>query len=93
VTPSGNAPAIVLGLEAIAGRLGISLRKLKYLLDRPAGERPPVRIGHRGYYAVDSRLQDWVDAQDMDAGVHRELKRMGRVEASQRAAEGPGRAA
>jgi len=72
----------VFGLQAIANVLEISLRKLQYLLELPAGERPPVRHGHRGAYAVISRLQDWVDSQDMDHAVHRELARTRRPQAS-----------
>lgn len=70
-----GTPERVFGLVDIARSLGISERKLRMLLDLPAGERPPVRMGHRGFYAIKSRLQDWIDAQDMDAGVYRALRR------------------
>ncbi len=76
MTPStGAREQPIWGLERIALALGFSLRKLKRLLSRAAGERPPVRHSHRGYYAYPSRLQNWVDCEDMDAGVHIELQR------------------
>lgn len=79
--PSGEPPELVYGLQRIAKALGVSLRKLQYLLQKPAGERPPVRVGHRGPYAVRSQLQQWVDAQDVDYGVHRVLGAVGRARA------------
>ncbi len=69
IEPTGRPPPRIWGLEQIAARLGISRRTLIRLLGRPAGERPPVRKCHRGWYAFESRLQDWVDAEDMDGGV------------------------
>lgn len=69
IEPSGRPPTRIWGLERIAITLGISRSKLVRLLDRPAGERPPVRHCHRGWYALESRLRDWVDAEDMDGGV------------------------
>lgn len=79
--PSGEAPALVYSMERIAKALGISVRKLHLLMHRPAGERPPVRCGHRGIYAIRSQLQAWVDAQDMEYGVARMLGRGGRAAA------------
>lgn len=79
--PSGEAPALVFTMERIAKALGISVRKLHMLMGRPAGERPPVRCGHRGIYAIRSQLQAWVDAQDMEYGVARMLGRRGRAAA------------
>lgn len=73
MTPSGAREEPVWTLEAIAQTLAISLRTLKRLLTRPAGERPPIRHCHRGYYAYRSRLQAWVDVEDLDAGLHLEL--------------------
>lgn len=70
MTPSGKKPERVWGLAKIARVLGVGLTTLKRWLELPAGERPPVRRCHRGYYAFVSRLQDWVDTQDEDAGSY-----------------------
>lgn len=70
IEPSGNPPVKIWGLGNVATTLGISLATLKRLLKRPAGERPPVRHCHRGWYAIESRLRDWVDAEDMDGGLY-----------------------
>lgn len=79
----------VYGLKAIADRLGISLRRLHELRALPAGQRPPIRHGLRGYYAIPVMLKAWDDAHDMDDGVHREMKRGGRIEAALRGAPPP----
>jgi len=73
IEPSGVPPARIWGLDNIARALGVSLRTLQRMLDWPNGERPPIRHCHRGYYAFEIKLQLWVDANDMDAGVYRKL--------------------
>ena len=74
----------VFGLKAIRAVLGVSRSRLHELRCLPAGERPPIRWGHRGYFAVVSRLKDWMDSHDMDAEVYRELRRTKRVGAVMR---------
>ena len=71
-----TAPVKIWGLDPIADRLGISRRKLIRLLRAPAAQRPPVRHCHRGWYAYESRLADWVDVEDIDGGVHLELEEL-----------------
>lgn len=73
IEPSGVPPAKIWGLDSIAKALGVSLRTLQRMLDLPDGERPPIRHCHRGYYAWEIKLQCWVDANDMEAGVYRKL--------------------
>lgn len=63
-------------LDPIAAKLGISRKKLLRLLRGPAAHRPPVRHCHRGWYAYESRLADWVDVEDIDGGVHLELEEL-----------------
>lgn len=80
IEPSGAPPPRVWGLDNIAKALGVSLRTLQRMLAWPRGERPPVRHCHRGYYAWEVKLRQWVDANDMDAGVYRELVSRGEPE-------------
>lgn len=75
MNPSGAPPKLIWTLESIAAALQVDERTLRRWLRRPPGERPPVRRCHRGFYAHESRLQDWVDAEDMDAGVYMRLGR------------------
>ncbi len=76
MTPTGVAPREVYGWKAIAAALGVSIRRAQELATRP--HQPiPVRRSHRGIRALVSRLQDWVDAEDMDYRVSLEAKRTG----------------
>ena len=79
MTPSGNRPTILRGWKDIAQALGVSERKAKELGAR-SREPLPVRRDHVGIYAVESRLRDWVDAEDMAYKVHLALHRGKRVE-------------
>ena len=79
--PVSRQRVLIYGMDPIAKKLGISLRKLQLLMLKPAGERPPLRRNHRGVYADEAMLEMWTEAHDMDYGVARELGPQGRARA------------
>lgn len=89
MSPSGNKPALAYGWKEIAGALGVSVRKAQEYATRDAGEKLPIRRGHRGIYAYVTRLQDWVDVEDMAYATHIELQRARRDERVSDESEGP----
>lgn len=74
MTPSGRLPDECRGWKEIADALRVSVRRAQELAARP--EEPlPIRKDHRGVYAIRSRLQDWVDAEDLAYAAHLRLVR------------------
>jgi len=82
VTPTGRPPEEYRGWKEIALALRVSVRTAKELAAREL-EPLPVRKDHRGVYAIRSRLQDWVDSEDVAYKAHLRLVR------SERAARNP----
>ncbi len=67
--PTASLPKIYRGWKEIALAMSVSVRTAKELADRPS-EPLPVRKDYRGVYAIRTRLQDWVDAEDMSYKAH-----------------------
>lgn len=52
------------GWKAIAYALGVSREQTAFTWARRNVDPLPVRIGHRGVYALRGALESWVDRQD-----------------------------
>ncbi len=74
MTPTGRPPEEYRGWKEIALALRVSVRTAKELAAR-SREPVPVRKDHRGVYAIRSRLQDWVDSEDVAYRSHLRLVR------------------
>ena len=71
----GTGPKLLFGWKEIAGKLRCSVRKAQELMELPLGERPPIYRDHRGILAVETKLENWMEAQLIELGTYRELKR------------------
>lgn len=83
----GTGPKLLFGWKEIAAKLRCSVRKAQELMELPLGERPPIYRDHRGILAVETKLENWMEAQLIELGTYRELKR-GRKLAKTTATEG-----